>query len=575
MSPPQETAVLLGGYAAKQCARRVHNEWDTTIDVELVPVPPELQRRFDAGRLFEASVREALNGALGHRCVVIDEDLRAQAAIAQTVAAMSSGAEVVIGGWLPNDVDGGRKGRPDVLVRVSGPSASPAYVAGDIKGHLSTKPSVRGTWWYSMLAQPITVVEGGGRTARVADRFDDHVQLAHYARMLQACGYAPGDVPVTGFIIGTDSSPEPDQGAFALTWLDLEAPLFSTFSRTMGVRSRSALERYDHEHAFRLKVADIARRRMGDRSDPAPLVVPVITGECDVCPWREYCRDLLGPDAASAILEAGRLDVREWNALAGAGVETAGDLASLDLDDEDWWAGYLPEVTHQARARSRLTTAVGRARMALAGVRLERVTTGLIPVPRADVEIDFDIEWDIDDRVFLWGAVVTSADDPAGTYVDFTAVDPLDDETERYLAEQFLAWLRALVADAEAAGRSIALYHYSHPEPRYLARVLGEEEVADVLPLFIDLLPIVRAHYMGVAGLSIKQVAPEFGFHWRDEDPGGLQAQAWIQQAREAGPVERETLRRRVVEYNEDDVRATLAVRRGMASDASQPGERS
>ena len=41
--------ILLGGYASKQCARRVHNDFDPTISTEPWEPPPELQARFDAG----------------------------------------------------------------------------------------------------------------------------------------------------------------------------------------------------------------------------------------------------------------------------------------------------------------------------------------------------------------------------------------------------------------------------------------------------------------------------------------------------------------------------------------------
>jgi predicted RecB family nuclease len=557
--------VLLGGYAAKRCARRIHNEWDSTIEVELVPVPAALQMRFDAGRVFEADVRTALIDALGERCFVVGDDVRRNEGIRLTTEALARGVELVVGGWLPDDVAGGRKGRPDVLLRMGSNGSAPAYVAGDIKAHLTTKPIVRGSWTYSTLQDPSQLKSLSARTARIADRYDDYIQVAHYARMLQSLGHAPDGRPSMGFIIGTDPSPEPDEGAYALTWLDLESGLFSTFSRSAGSRKRSALERYDHEHGFRLQVAEVAAQRMGAPDDPDPLVLPFVIDECEACPWRDFCRELLGPDAASAVLEAGHLDVREWQALMGLGVNTAADLASLDLDDEDWWRDYLPEVSHQQQARQRLETAVIRARMSRDGVRLQRKSIGPIRLRRADVEIDFDIEWDTSNRVFLWGALVTNAEDPAGTYADFTEIDPLDEESERALAQRFLDWLRRQIDSARAAGRSVAIYHYSSPEPRYLTSVLGADEAADVLPLFVDLWPIVRANYIGVAGLSIKEVAPEFGFHWRDEDPGGLQAQMWVDEARASDPARREELRRRVVEYNEDDVRATLAVRRGMS----------
>lgn len=555
--------LLLGGYAAKRCARRIHNEWDPAIEANLLPVPAEVEARFAAGRDFEVSVRRELAATLGERCLILDEGTKRDEALAVTVRAMDDGVDVIVGGWLPDDLPGGRTGRPDLLLRVSAVGERPTYVAGDIKWHLTTKPSVRGAWSYSTLAQPQTVLTEPGRAARVADRFDDHIQLAHYARMLQAAGRAPDSDAVMGFIIGADPSPNPDQGAYALTWLDLGIPVFATFSRSQAVRKRSALERYDHEHDFRLKVAERARQRSGAPQDPPPLVVPIITDECDVCPWHDYCRDLLGPDAASAILEAGRLDVREWRALAGLGIETAQDLAALDLEDEAWWSTYLPEVTHQPRAQERLIKAVTRARMALAGVRLERTTTGPIDVPRADVEIDFDIEWDTDNRVFLWGALLTDAANPDGTYVAFTELDPLDEDGEHALGLAFLEWLRARIGQAQKSGQIVRVFHYSHPETSHLVRVFGEE-VADVLPLFVDLLPIVRANFTGVAGLSIKQVAPEFGFHWRDDDPGGLQAQTWLDQARAADEAARAQLTTRLLQYNEDDVRATAALRAGL-----------
>ncbi len=564
MTATERSAVLLGGYAAKRCARRIHNEWDRTVIADLVPVPAELQARFDAGREFEATVREEMRAALGGRCLIFDEGAFGSDVARRTLRAMADGVEVIVGGRLLDDVAGGRTGSPDVLLRVGIADDRPAYVAGDVKAHLSTKPSARGSWLHSTLEHPTLVTSALGRAPRTSDRFDDYVQLAHYARMIQACGYAPVEEPVMGFIIGTDEPPAPGGGAHALTWLDLEEPLFTTFSRSLGTRRRSAIERYDHEHGFRLKVAERALERVGSPDDPPALVVPVVTDECDVCPWHDYCRVLLGPDAASAILQAGRLDVREWAALAEVGVHTAMDLAAIDVTDESWWAEYLPQVTHQPRARERLATAVRRAGMALAGQGLDRITTGPISVPSADVEIDFDIEWDTENRVFLWGALVTDEKNPEGAYVDFTEIDALDAAAEHALGMRFLTWLREHIAAAAERGETVAVFHYSHPETSHLVRVLGSNEPADVLPLFVDLLPIIRRHFVGVAGLGIKQVAPEFGFHWRDDYPGGLQAQSWIHSARLGDPEMRESFCLRLLEYNEDDVRATAYIRKGL-----------
>jgi predicted RecB family nuclease len=200
------------------------------------------------------------------------------------------------------------------------------------------------------------------------------------------------------------------------------------------------------------------------------------------------------------------------------------------------------------------------------GVVLERTTTGPIDVPRADVEIDFDIEWDPDDRVYLWGALVhRSGTEP--TYHPVVAWDERDEAGWIAHAEAFAAWLRTQVAACDEAGESLLVYHYSHAEPTYLKRLLGQEAVADLLDRFVDLLPIVRDHFFGVGGLGIKQVAPAFGFTWRDDDPGGLQSQLWLIDARAAeDQATRLAGRQRILAYNEDDVRATAALRRGLRS---------
>jgi predicted RecB family nuclease len=70
---------------------------------------------------------------------------------------------------------------------------------------------------------------------------------------------------------------------------------------------------------------------------------------------------------------------------------------------------------------------------------------------------------------------------------------------------------------------------------------------------------------MGVHGLSIKKVAPALGFEWRDDDPGGLQSQGWLVDARSAEDESvRLAARKRLLEYNEDDVAATAAIRDGL-----------
>jgi predicted RecB family nuclease len=553
---------LLTGYDARTCQRRVHNDHDATIEKVPWEPPADLQKRFDDGRAFEETVLTAMKSALAaDQC----RDLRPlrgkDAVIAATVAAMDEGITVILGGWLPDDLVGGRTGRPDVLLRVD----ATGYVPGDVKAHKTTRTAAKKVLSYSELARPDAVRSCPGRTAVTTDRIDDYLQLAHYWRMLEACGRAAESTP-RGFIIGTDNLTDLDPTGFCLTWLELATPQFTTFSRTRGTARRTALERYDFEHGIRLEIARVAEQRCGAPADPEPLVKPIFSDECGTCPWHDYCLAVAG-DAASAHIKSGRLDVREWRALDRLGISTVDELAALDVDDQDFLDAYLPEVSHKSDARGRLATAVRRARMVRDGVRLVRETTGAIPVPRADVEIDFDLE-DAEGRVYLWGALAT---DGAGreSFEPTVSWDVLDETSERALARAFVDWLRRERDEAAARGKSLLAYHYTSHEIGHLKRILGEDEIADVLPLFVDLYAYVSAHYFGVAGHGLKEVAPAFGFHWRDESPSGLLSQLWYLDAIQSEDLALAAAsRERLLTYNEDDVRATLAVRRGMARES-------
>ena len=272
--------LLLTGYDAKRCARRIHNEWDPSAEQVQWEVPPEVQMRFDAGNQFEETVFADLSAELGpSRCVDLSVVSGKAQSIAATLAAMKDGVAVILGGWLPDDAAGGRSGKPDVLVEVS----PGRYVPGDVKAHKMISPRAKGVLTYSTFAAPADQLHADGLAAATTARFDDYLQLAHYWRMLQAIDRAPAGASF-GVIIGRDDVPDLAPNGRVLTWLDLDAPLFETYSRTKGKARRTALERYDHEQGFRLKVARAASQ------GAQALVEPVFTDECDSCPWYEHCR---------------------------------------------------------------------------------------------------------------------------------------------------------------------------------------------------------------------------------------------------------------------------------------------
>ena len=62
-------------------------------------------------------------------------------------------------------------------------------------------------------------------------------------------------------------------------------------------------------------------------------------------------------------------------------------------------------------------------------------------------------------------------------------------------------------------------------------------------------------------GYGLKVMAPAHGFSWGDADPSGLNSIDWYIEALETGDP---NLIERILTYNHDDCRATLALRRAV-----------
>src|SRR6185312_13125492 len=134
-------------------------------------------------------------------------------------------------------------------------------------------------------------------------------------------------------------------------------------------------------------------------------------------------------------------------------VSTVADLAVADL--ESLLPTYLTEVAHRPDSEQRIRAVARRARMLHRGESIERETRGRIDVPRAEVEIDLDIETSAAGRIYLWGFAV---DDGSGArYVEFSRFSELDEPAEHALARQAFGWLRAQIE----GDRTALVFHYS------------------------------------------------------------------------------------------------------------------
>lgn len=271
------------------------------------------------------------------------------------------------------------------------------------------------------------------------------------------------------------------------------------------------------------------------------------------------------PDASAAHVADPEVD-EQVVVLAEHGITTAADLRALD-----------PVVVSLAdQPIRRLAEAVQGARAQATGRPQLRHGVAELVVPTADVEIDIDMESALDGAAYLWGAWVD------GTYHAFKSWDAPTTDVEADVFVSFWDWLTAQRQEAAAQGRSVAIYcWFKGAESGALRRgataaaaVLGREgapaEVEEFLasPDFVDLYEVFITQLLTGGSAGLKTVATLAGFRWRDADPNGADSMAWHASAvDDPDPRRQDRARDRLLAYNEDDVRATAAVRRWLRTD--------
>lgn len=546
----------LGSYAAKRCP--VRTQLDVLRPVDPAPVSQFVAMLGGRGEEFEDEVVAALADAGRVR------DLSApsrEELVAATVAAMEHGTPVIAGGRLPVDPVGRRVGEPDLLVRVGDEPVAGRwrYAPADVKSHkVLTEPGT-GTGVVVQDLAGLRVPDADAAETEVGRRSgtarDDTLQLAHYHRLLEACGHAADGV-AWGGIIGSEGR---------VVWFRLDTPRWSTPTADPDQRrkQRTALEVYDFEFGFRLDIAAVATRHAEDPSVPL-LVEPVKCSECSRCPWREHCLPQLEERRDVSLLP--RVGYSAWRALRDAELGSIDALAAAGagVEVEGIDAEWLEELRLQARARVH------------PGPVLPRDADGPA-VPRADVEVDVDMENDFD-GAYLWGAHVTSrggVDVVEPGYHAFASWDaPFGEEQRAEVFLRFWDWLQSLRRACEQQGLTFSAFcWYEAAENRFLragAELTGRgDEVERFITSrdWVDLHRWFASNYVTGRGNGLKTVATLLGFAWRDDDPGGGSSMVW--RARAIDPsvdaAGREDARERLLAYNEDDVRATLAVRDALA----------
>lgn len=284
---------------------------------------------------------------------------------------------------------------------------------------------------------------------------------------------------------------------------------------------------------------------------------PAYSATCKLCQWYSHCIETLqASDDLTLIPKLGR----SLQAVMIDQIPTIADLAASDpgryiTDTKTVFPGLGAERLWTFHKRARLIKSANPQPRLTAPVRL----------PTSELEIFFDIEADpMQDICYLHGFLERRGGDNASErFVGYYSDDPTREGEERAFQEA-MDYLRA--------NPDAVIFYYSKYErtvyrklqARY-PNVCTAEEVEDLfnpqrsVDLYFDV--VERATMWPTRDHSIKTLAKFLGFAWRDTDPSGAASIEWYQRWTEQRDP---ATKNRILEYNEDDCRATRVVLDGV-----------
>lgn len=537
------------------------------------PDTPEAQRRKAAAADHRAAVREMIRGLHSDQApgtvVLIDPDATHAARAEQTLSACAAGAAWIWNATLPTDREAGRRGHAELLIR-DGDGYLPVIVVNHRASYPAKNPRrPTGT---------AGAKNGTDGTVPVADGDTNSGGAANGNESTNGNGAAQGNggpkVTVTSPVWAWSPSADPtrngrNQRRDLLRLAQLTAMLTELGLATSSdpARLRAGVIGLDadcivvYEMASALTdYAEVFARRMAI-AEQQVSTTPRRIGECRSCSWWERC----GPELEQRRDVSLVVGANQSRILADAGITTIDQLAAHRGGPPDEWPG-------NARFDDAILTAIAW----LQGIPLiRRLDTPV--VRRADVEVDVDMESYGEHGAYMWGTLLTDTTDPTCEvrYRPFVTWQPLPTADEGRSFGEFWTWLTAQRDAAHEAGKSFAAYCYSQQaENRWLlgsadrfAGAPGVPSRAEVEAFigsaeWVDIYEAVGRNFVCPNGKGLKRVAPVAGFTWRDADASGEASMDWYRDAVGlGGGVPDPTQRERLLEYNEDDVRATKVLR--------------
>ncbi|HCP08418.1 MAG TPA: hypothetical protein DIT25_01300, partial [Candidatus Moranbacteria bacterium] len=283
---------------------------------------------------------------------------------------------------------------------------------------------------------------------------------------------------------------------------------------------------------------------------------PAMAGSCKLCPWYRSCKNWCKENEdLTNIFYLGRSkrDVLNEDLFVGK----VGEVCSLDLadilekkkKDKNFLKGVAEKTLSKIIARADI---LHNNRVAVLYKKLE--------LPKVSYELFFDIE-DDPTQEFVYMHGVYERNGKGEKFIHFTAKDKTE-EAEKEAFGNFWKYVRSLPQDDFAA------YYYSPHEKTTYRKMqklypdaVSAEEVENFFgnPNVIDLYSIILKHTDWPLGsYSLKEIAQFLGFKWRDETPSGALSIQWFNEYLKN---KEEDILKRILEYNEDDCKATMVMK--------------
>lgn len=262
-----------------------------------------------------------------------------------------------------------------------------------------------------------------------------------------------------------------------------------------------------------------------------------LTSGCKQSPYFSECiNDTKACDDLSLLNRVWRT---ETASLVAAGIGTVSSLAAAKPKD-------LARVTDLPKDRVALLY-----QQAVAMIEQRVIRLGAVDFPVTERALVLDVESDpLRDADYLFG--VLEVTEKKQTYHSFIAKLP---DAEKQAWEKFVTFAQKY---PEAP-----IYHYGAYERDVLRRCAalhGTDPMilAALEARLVDILVRLREKIIfPIPFYSLKDIAKYLGFSWRSQDASGADSVLWYEEWLETG---NEELLKEIVDYNEDDVRATWHV---------------